>query len=88
MIVEALKATKGQTKDKVALTKALQAVSFNGPRGPLKIDPATTKVVQNMYVFEAKKAADGKGAGGGVALAVLAPLPAVQDAPNGCQMNF
>jgi len=84
MIVEALKQTKGATKDKTALTKALQGVSFNGPRGPLKIDPATNNVIQNMYVFQAKSAADGKG----VDLVVLDTIKDVKDEPNGCKMNF
>jgi branched-chain amino acid transport system substrate-binding protein len=49
VIIEAIKAAGG---DKEAFKKALSKVSFNGPRGPLQIDPATNNVVQNIYVFK------------------------------------
>ncbi len=78
LIVEAIKAAGG---DKGAFKKALSKVSFNGPRGPLKIDPATNNVVQNMYIFK-NEFKDGK-----VMQTVLDTAEAVQDAPNGCALQ-
>ena len=42
LIVEALKATGGNTDDKAALVAAMRETSFDGPRGPFRIDPAPT----------------------------------------------
>ena len=55
-------------------------MSFNGPRGPLRIDPATNNVIQNIYIFK-NEFKDGK-----IVQTVLATIPDVQDAPNGCAM--
>jgi branched-chain amino acid transport system substrate-binding protein len=49
LIAEAIKAAGS---DKEAFKTGLSKVSFNGPRGPLQIDPATNNVVQNIYVFK------------------------------------
>ena len=76
MIVEALKAG-----GKDALAGNLRKASFDGPRGPLKIDPATNNVVQTIYIFR------NDFVDGGVTQAVLDKVEGVQDAPNGCQMN-
>lgn len=78
MIVEAIKAAKG---DKEAFKEALAKVTFTGPRGPLKIDPATNNVVQNIYIFK-NSFQDGK-----VVQTVLATEENVQDAPNGCKLK-
>lgn len=77
VIVEAAKAAGG---DKEAFKKGLSKVSFNGPRGPLQIDPATNNVVQNIYVFK-NSFKDGK-----VVQTVLSTTENVKDAPNGCSM--
>jgi len=77
LIIAAIKASGG---DKAAFKKALSKVSFNGPRGPLRIDPATNNVIQNIYVFK-NEFKDGK-----IVQTVLATIPDVQDAPNGCVM--
>ncbi len=77
LIIEAIAASGG---DKAMFKTELNKVSFNGPRGPLKIDPATNNVVQNMYIFR-NEFADGK-----VTQKVLATIENVQDEPNGCKM--
>lgn len=77
LIVEAI-AVAGD--DKAKFRKALNEVSFDGPRGPLKIDPATHNVIQNMYIFE-NRFADGE-----VTQKVLATIEGVQDPVNGCKM--
>ncbi len=77
LIVEAIKQAKG---DEDAFKAALSKVQFNGPRGPLRIDPATNNVVQNIYLFK-NEFKDGK-----VVQTILDTIPDVQDAPNGCSM--
>ena len=80
LIIEALKATGGNTEDKAALVAALQGTRFDGPRGPFRIDPRTNNVIQNVYVFEVQAQGDG------VAAVVRDVIPDVQDAPNGCAL--
>ena len=80
LIIEALKATGGNTEDKAALVAALQGTRFDGPRGPFRIDPRTNNVIQNVYVFEVQAHGDG------VAAVVRDVIPDVQDAPNGCAL--
>ncbi len=77
LVVEAIKASGG---DKEKFDQELAKVSFNGPRGPLRLDPATNNVVQNIYIFE-NRFQDGK-----VEQVVLDTIPDVQDAPNGCSL--
>lgn len=78
LIVEAIKAAGD---DREAFKKALSKVSFNGPRGPLKIDPATNNVVQNIYVFK-NTFQDGK-----VVQTILSTAEDVRDEPNGCNLK-
>ncbi|GAB5471232.1 MAG: ABC transporter substrate-binding protein [Rhodospirillales bacterium] len=77
MVIEAIKASGG---DKEAFDKALATISFDGPRGPLRLDPATNNVVQNIYIFENRFVGDK------VEQVVLETIPDVQDAPNGCAL--
>lgn len=77
MIVEAIKASNG---DKDAFKAALSKVSFNGPRGPLRIDPKTNNVVQNIYIFRNEFRNDK------VAQEVLETVGNVQDEVNGCSL--
>lgn len=58
-IIEALKKTDGKTADRDAVRKAMSGVSFVGPRGPLRIDPQTNHVIQNVYIVKTVKK-DGK----------------------------
>ena len=80
IIVEALKATGGNTADKEALVAAMQATRFDGPRGPFRIDPRTNNVIQNLYIFEVQAQGDG------VAAVVQDVITDVQDPPNGCTL--
>lgn len=76
-LVEALKT--GAT-DRETLAVALPKVSFTGPRGELRIDPATNNIVQPIHVYETVAGADG------LTQKVLATLPAEADPVNGCAM--
>ena len=78
VVVEAIRAAGG---DRQAFRDALAGVRFTGPRGPLRIDPATHNVVQNMYVFRNELE------NGRVVPRVLATIPDVQDPVNGCEMR-
>jgi branched-chain amino acid transport system substrate-binding protein len=80
LIYAALKATGGKTADKAALVKALHSVSVDGTRGKLRIDPKTNNIIQDLYIYEARKE------GGKVDFHVIERLPAVQDPPNGCKL--
>lgn len=77
LVVEAIKASGG---DKEKFDAELAKVSFDGPRGPMRLDPATNNVIQNIYIFE------NRFKDGAVEQAVLETIPDVQDAPNGCQL--
>jgi branched-chain amino acid transport system substrate-binding protein len=80
LIYAALSATGGKTADKAALVAALHSVTVKGTRGTLRIDPKTNNVIQDIYIYEAKKVGDK------VEFAVLDRIPAVQDPPNGCKL--
>ncbi|HTS94544.1 MAG TPA: ABC transporter substrate-binding protein [Stellaceae bacterium] len=80
LIVAAVDSLKGVTSDKAALVKALHSVKIEGTRGPLFIDPKTNNIVQDIYIYEAKKVGDGVG------FSVLERFSAVQDPPNGCTL--
>jgi branched-chain amino acid transport system substrate-binding protein len=80
LIFAALQAVKGQTADKAALVKALHAVTVDGTRGKLRIDPKTNNIIQDIYIYEARKDGDK------VDFAILDKIPAVQDPPNGCNL--
>ena len=80
LIVEALRARGGETADKAALVAAIHGVAFTGPRGPLRIDPATTNIIQDIHIFETRPGSQG------MELHVIETLPAMQDKPNGCQL--
>ena len=80
LIVSALEATGGNTDDKAAIVKAMHTVEFTGPRGPLRIDPKTNNVIQNIYVAQVEARGDS------VAAAIKHTFPAVQDPPNGCTL--
>lgn len=47
-----LEKTKGDVKDKAALSRALQAVEFQSPRGPFRFSSARNPI-QNIYAIEA-----------------------------------
>jgi branched-chain amino acid transport system substrate-binding protein len=80
LVFAGLKAAAGKTDDKAKLVQAMHWVTVKGTRGDLKIDPKTNNVIQDIYIYEAKKAGDK------IDFAVLDKIPAVQDPPNGCKL--
>jgi branched-chain amino acid transport system substrate-binding protein len=73
-------AARSGTADRETLAAALRAVSFDGPRGPLSVDPATNNIVQTIYVYETVKG------DAGMTQKVLAAIPGQRDPANGCAM--
>jgi branched-chain amino acid transport system substrate-binding protein len=53
IIYKGLEATKGEGGQ--ALLDAMKGLSFESPRGPVTIDPATREIVQDMYVRKVEK---------------------------------
>ena len=80
MIGIGLKAVNGKTDDKKAMMEAIRKATYDGPRGPTRIDPKTNNVIQNIYMIEVKEI-DGK-----PTHVVLDTLKDVQDPPGGCTM--
>jgi branched-chain amino acid transport system substrate-binding protein len=70
---EALKTTKGATKDTAAFVAALEKASFKGPAGDIAFDPATHAAVQDMYIREVRAS------GGGLVNAVVDKIGSVRD---------
>jgi branched-chain amino acid transport system substrate-binding protein len=58
-IVHAIQATKGKM-DGGAAVNSLKGWKFNGPQGPISIDPQTRDIVMNEYISEVYKGSDGK----------------------------
>ena len=54
LIYEALKKTGGKT-DGDALVEAMKGMSWESPRGPVSIDPATRDIVQNIYIRKVER---------------------------------
>jgi branched-chain amino acid transport system substrate-binding protein len=79
-IVAAVKKLNGKTDDKAALAKAIQQVSYTGPRGPVRIDPKTNNIIQNVYMVQVKDN------GGKPDYVVVDTVKDVQDEPNGCKL--
>ena len=67
--------------DRASLAAALRQVSFEGPRGPLSIDPATNNIVQPIYVY---RTVAGEA---GMTQEVLAQTAPEADPVNGCEMG-
>ena len=58
VIYEALKKTDGNA-DGEALIAAMKGLMFESPRGPIRIDPETRDIIQNIYLRKVEKV-DGK----------------------------
>jgi branched-chain amino acid transport system substrate-binding protein len=54
LIYRALSKTKGDT-DGTALVEAMKGQSWESPRGPVMIDPATRDIVHNMYIRKVER---------------------------------
>jgi branched-chain amino acid transport system substrate-binding protein len=72
-IVHAIHATKGKL-DGDAAVNSLKGWKFNGPQGPISIDPQTRDIVMNEYISEVYKGSDGK-----LHQKVIATIGAVKD---------
>ena len=81
-IMAGLKATHGKTDDRAALVKAIRATEVVGPRGPVSIDVASDHVVQNMYLIEVIKTANGP------ALKVIDTIKQVKEEPSVCVLQY
>jgi branched-chain amino acid transport system substrate-binding protein len=54
LLYKALEKTKGNANGD-ALVEAMKGMSWESPRGPISIDPATRDIVQNIYVRKVEK---------------------------------
>jgi branched-chain amino acid transport system substrate-binding protein len=54
LIYQALAKTKGDA-DGTKLIEAMKGASWESPRGPMTIDPATREVVHNIYLRKVEK---------------------------------
>lgn len=60
MVAAALKATNGDTSDKVKLAAAMEGLKLDSPRGTITINPQNHGLVQNIYNWQIVKGSDGK----------------------------
>jgi len=80
-LFEGLKRVEGKTADKSALAAAMGKISLSGPRGAVRIDPATNNIIQNTYVTESVKEGDK------VVFKLIDTVKDVVTPPNGCVMD-
>jgi branched-chain amino acid transport system substrate-binding protein len=59
LVYEALKKTNGDT-DGEKMVAAMKGAAWESPRGPVRVDPETRDLVQNVYVRRAERMADGE----------------------------
>jgi branched-chain amino acid transport system substrate-binding protein len=59
LVYAALTATNGDATGD-ALVAKMKGLAFESPRGPISIDPDTRDIIQNIYVREVKRGADGE----------------------------
>ena len=81
LILAAVDAVKGDLSDKDKLRKAITSVQLDSPRGRISIDPRTGNVVQNVYITEVVKRADGS-----LGHKVLKTYEQVRDAGQSCNL--
>jgi len=58
-IYRMVEATKGKRDPQSAMT-AIKGYSWESPRGPVRIDPATRHIVQNIYIRKVERDGEGK----------------------------
>lgn len=80
VIVRAIESLGGKTDDKAALAAALAKVRLDSPRGPLRLDPKTNNVIQNVYMVRVVEKA------GKITYEILDTIKDVQDPLNGCKL--
>lgn len=81
MLALAFEKLEGKTDDRRAIVDALTKVEYNGPRGPLRIDPKTHNIIQHIYMVEVVEE-DGK-----ASYKVLDTYENVTDPPRGCKLG-
>lgn len=81
VILDAVKATNGDTRDKAKLVAAMEKADFIGPRGPIKLSSANRAVVQNMYIVKSVKKGDKVG------FDLLETVEKVADPATGCKLQ-
>ena len=59
LIYEALKKTGGKA-DGDSLIAAAKGMSWESPRGPIRIDPETRDIIQNVYIRRVEKVGNGE----------------------------
>jgi branched-chain amino acid transport system substrate-binding protein len=72
LIYAALEKTKGNV-DANALIKAAEGMTWESPRGTIKIDPQTRDIVQTIYIKKVEKV------GGNIQNVVIDKVPDVHD---------
>ena len=81
LILAAVEQLKGDLTDKNKLRQAMTSVEIDSPRGRISIDPKTGNVVQNVYITEVVKKADGS-----LGHKVLKTYEQVRDPGTGCKL--
>jgi branched-chain amino acid transport system substrate-binding protein len=81
LILATVGAMKGNLADKLAVRNALTSVQMDSPRGRVSIDARTGNVVQNVYITEVVKKADGN-----MGHKVLKTYEQVRDPGQGCAL--
>jgi branched-chain amino acid transport system substrate-binding protein len=73
LVYESLKKTQGDANGE-KLVAAMMGMEWESPRGPVKVDPATRDLIQNVYVRRAERMGDGE-----VYNVEFATIPATKD---------
>lgn len=81
VILEAVKARKGDTKDKAALVSAMEKVSFTGPRGPIQFSSSSRGITQNWYIVKTVKK------GKDISFDILDTYSNYKDPIEGCKLK-
>lgn len=81
IILDAVKALNGDTKDKSKFVAQMEKSNFVGPRGPIKLSSTSRDVVQNMYIVKSV-AKDGK-----VGFELLETMKDYPDPASGCNLK-
>jgi branched-chain amino acid transport system substrate-binding protein len=73
-IFHLVKTMHGNFDDDAKVVKSLEGWTYNGPRGPIEIDPKTRDIIVNEHAEEVYKKPDGK-----LGVKVIATFPRVKD---------
>ena len=79
--LEAVKARNGDTANREEFARAISKVSYNGPRGPMSMNPANNSATQNVYIVRNVKKGDRYG------YELLDTYPNYTDQVDGCKLN-